>query len=179
MAAASTGDRVDLDLCASTRYRSPTLARFGLPAHVHAQLHEFVTLCPRRCAGTSNLERMPWVQAYWQRSDPAWRDGEQAESFLDFAGRVRNVRRDLHDSQALTLVFGHGMFFAMWIWQELGFEVHSSAAMAAFRRFQLGLPMPNAGVYRLLREGTGWRLIVHAGRMSQLAAEAAPGVAIQ
>lgn len=158
---------------------APTLSRFSLQPRQHAALHEFVTLCPQRCAGTAKRERMPWVDAYWQRSDPDFRDGAQSETFAEFDQRVHTVRRDLHDSTGTTLVFGHGMFFALWLWQALGFDSDSPAAMAAFRRFQLGLPMPNTGVYRLIRHGERWWPQVHGERLRDLAAETRPAIAIQ
>lgn len=158
---------------------APTLARLDRAAREHPLLHEFVTLCPARCAGTTYRARMPWVDAYWMRGDPDFRDGPGAETFREFATRVRDVRRDLHDQAGTTLVFGHGMFFAQWIWQALGFPWEDRAAMAAFRRFQLGLPMPNAGVYRFSRHGAGWQLQVDAARLRQVAPEPRPEVAIQ
>ena len=157
----------------------PTLQRLELSAQTHDDLHEFITLCPERCAGTSNLERMPWIEAYWKRSDPDFRDGASAETFREFSGRVRKVRNNLHQSQGKLLVFGHGMFFALWIWQELGFDDDNAIAIAAFRRFQLGLPMPNTGVYRLVRTAAGWQLKAHAQRLRALTADARPDIAIQ
>ena len=157
----------------------PTLQRLGESARIHEDMHEFITLCPERCAGTSNLERMPWIEAYWKRSDPDFRDGASAETFREFSGRVRKVRNNLHQSQGKLLVFGHGMFFALWIWQELGFDDDNAIAMAAFRRFQLGLPMPNTGVYRLVRTAAGWQLKAHAQRLRALTADARPDIAIQ
>ena len=157
----------------------PTLQRLEASARIHEDMHEFITLCPERCAGTSNLERMPWIEAYWKRSDPDFRDGASAETFREFSCRVRKVRSDLDQSQGKLLVFGHGMFFALWIWQELGFEDDTAVAMAAFRRFQLGLPMPNTGVYRLLRTAAGWQLQADAQRLRALTADARPDIAIQ
>lgn len=157
----------------------PALARWNTQVREHPQLHEFVTLDPVRCARTTYAERMPWVTAYWLRSDPDFRDGEGAESFREFLQRVETVRRDLQDPAGKTLVFGHGMFFCLWIWRELGFPADTSAAMAAFRRFNVGLPMPNAGIYRLVRQGSAWQVRVHAERLHCLAANTRADVVIQ
>lgn len=158
---------------------APTLQKLAVEATTHPQLHEFVTLCPQRCAGTSYRQRMPWVDAYWSRCDADFRDGTQSETFREFAGRVETVRRDLRDASGKVLVFGHGMFFAQWIWQELGFTAGDDLSMTAFRRFQLGLPMPNTGVYRLLGHGGHWRLQADAERLHGVPAVAHPEVAIQ
>lgn len=49
---------------------------------------EFTYLEPGRCANTTVTQRREWFDAYWSRSDPAFRDGSGAESFLDFLFRV-------------------------------------------------------------------------------------------
>jgi hypothetical protein len=56
-------------------------------------------------------------------------------------------------------MFGHGMWFGLLVWKPLGFTATDSLGMKAFRRFQLGLPMLNCGVYTLLRGVDGhWRV---------------------
>ncbi len=45
------------------------------------------------------------------------------------------------------------MWFAMMVWQLQGFGFDNTISMRAFRRFQLGLPMPNCGIYTLTSQG--------------------------
>lgn len=52
-------------------------------------IHEFTYLAPARCVDTTLAQRRGWVEAYWQRLDPAFTDGECAESFNDFVARRR------------------------------------------------------------------------------------------
>jgi hypothetical protein len=47
------------------------------------------------------------------------------------------------------VIFGHGLWFALLIWRQLGFTQVDTATMRAFRQFQLALPMPNCAVYHL------------------------------
>ena len=66
---------------------------------------------------------------------------------------------DTPAAHARTVLFGHGIWFAMLIWRLLGFSSTSSDAMTAFRRFQTSLPMPNCAVYELSStEGNRWAI---------------------
>lgn len=54
-------------------------------------IHELTYLEPVRCSNTTVAERRDWVEAYWSRSDPAFRNGEGAESFLDSHEQFMNA----------------------------------------------------------------------------------------
>lgn len=54
-----------------------------------------------------------------------------------------------------TVLFGHGIWIGLMIWKLLGFNVVDSNSMMAFRRFQLGLQMPNCAVYHLMETEPG------------------------
>ncbi|GHU10012.1 hypothetical protein FACS1894185_0360 [Betaproteobacteria bacterium] len=128
----------------------PYCERTGKTPRIVQHLHEFDTIDPDLLQGMNGEERRPVVDRYWAESDPNQRMGKRAETFLEFAARVEQFR--MHDLPLLpngTLVFGHGMWIALLIWRLLGFSARDHAAMQAFRRFQLGLPMPNAAVYHV------------------------------
>lgn len=118
-------------------------------------LHEFVTLSPGVVNGTSVDFRKPMVDAYWEAADPVVQHGSDSESFTQFSGRVSEFRDRLDTLQHETVIFGHGMWFAMLIWQLQGFGWQDGLSMATFRRYQLALPMPNCGVYVLRSQGQG------------------------
>ena len=75
------------------------------------KVHEFSYLNPVKYAGTTEAERGKFAQSYWERCDPDWRDGDGAESFRDFIGRVDAALARLRDEpERWTLVFTHGYF---------------------------------------------------------------------
>lgn len=59
----------------------PTVAVFPATPFETWPIHEFTYLEPARCANTTVAQRRDWVRAYWAKEDPAFRDGEGAESF--------------------------------------------------------------------------------------------------
>jgi len=121
-------------------------------------LHECVTLSPRVVGGTDQASRKPLVDAYWQTADPHFQHGDDSESFVQFAARVEDFRQRLDTVTDGTVIFGHGLWFAMLLWQLQGFTYGDELAMRAFRRWQLALPMPNCGVYRLTGSGADWAI---------------------
>ena len=124
-------------------------------------LHEFVTLSPAVVGGMDLKARAPLVDAYWQAADPHRRHGLDSESFHDLASRVRGFRSLLDGLAHDTVIFGHGMWFALLIWQLQHFGCDDSESMSAFRKYQLALPMPNCAVYRLLSTGNDGTWAVH------------------
>jgi len=115
-----------------------------------AELQEFDALDPDLLAGMTGEQRRPIADAYWNEADPAKRMGVQAETFHEFAARVGDFRVNwMPRLSSDAVAFGHGIWIGMLFWQLIGFATQDSADMKAFRRFQLGLPMPNCAVYRV------------------------------
>ena len=52
-------------------------------------IQEFTYIEPSRCCNTTTEERRPLVLEYWNRKDPYYQDGENAESFAMLYDRVR------------------------------------------------------------------------------------------
>lgn len=163
----------------------PWCERHGMAAQTQAALREFETIDPALVAGMTGAECRPVADAYWARADVNERMGERAETFAEFAARVQDFRaRQMPALPAGTLVFGHGMWMAMLMWQCMGFSWGDAQAMRAFRRFQLGLPVPNGAAYVftrvLARAGSGWHAQAQEGvlrEMTALAQEASPASA--
>lgn len=139
---------------------APYCERVGRTPQVQPLIHEFSTIDPALLEGMTGAERRPIADAYWREADPAKRMGAEAETFLEFEARVEAFMVEatplLPDGAVL---FGHGMWIGMLCWKLLGFSQRDSAGMRDFRRFQLGLPMPNGAAYRLIKSRAhGWKI---------------------
>ncbi len=91
---------------------------------------------------------------------------------MDFAQRVQTfMQADLPTLPDGTVLFGHGMWVGLLAWRLLGFGAQSSQEMRHFRRFQMGLPMPNGALYQLQELAAGqWRLQADAIALRTLTA---------
>ena len=89
-----------------------TIARFpGAPVEVWP-IQEFTYLQPGRWNGSSGSERRPQLVRYWSEADPAYCDGEGAESFATLLRRAEAALERLAalPSPPLAYVFSHGQF---------------------------------------------------------------------
>lgn len=127
----------------------PYCDRVGMSAQTHPLLHEFSTIDAALLEGMNGEQRRPIADAYWQESNPENRMGANAETFTEFDQRVTAFLSQLQQLPDGSVLFGHGMWIGMLVWKLLGFSASDSTGMKAFRRFQLGLPMPNGAVYHL------------------------------
>ena len=90
----------------------PTISRFpSVPVEVWS-IQEFTYLQPGRWNGTLSRDRLPHIERYWQEADPAFCDGEGAESFSTLMGRAKAALEHLRlqSEDALVYVFSHGQF---------------------------------------------------------------------
>lgn len=149
---------------------APFCARVGVQPEVHPTLHEFSTIDPVLLAGMNGEQRRPIADEFWKVSDPQKRMGPAAETYAEFDARVRDFMPELDRIPDGTVMFGHGMWFGLLVWKLLGFDAADGTGMRAFRRFQLGLPMPNCATYKLIRGGDGqWRARVDEALLRHLA----------
>ncbi|WP_338154802.1 histidine phosphatase family protein [Burkholderia thailandensis] len=142
---------------------APTLSRFPSTPIETWPIQEFTYLAPAKCVGTSAAQRRPWVEAYWDTSDPTLVDGPGAESFTAFIERVRvalNRLTKLPRSSDLTVVmFGHGQFFQAMRWLiETGAPIINADAMRAFRRIDQRSPIHNGDGFAATFDGQLWML---------------------
>jgi alpha-ribazole phosphatase len=133
----------------------PFTTRVGISAEVHPLIYEFDNFDLNQIAGMTGAEREPLRDAFWQAADPDKRMGPAAETFAEFEQRVQAFLPHLQALPDKTIVFGHGMWVGMLIWKLLGFRANDSLGMSAFRRFQVGLPMPNCAVYHVHETAPG------------------------
>jgi alpha-ribazole phosphatase len=149
----------------------PYCARVGMFAQTHPLLHEFSTIDPDLLEGMNGEQRRPIADAYWQEANPDKRMGINAETFTEFDRRVAAFLPELQQLPDRSVLFGHGMWIGLMVWKLLGFSTADSLGMKAFRRFQLGLPMPNGAIYRVCGGDDGhWHAHVDEPSMRTLLA---------
>lgn len=89
-----------------------TIERFpDVPVEVWP-IEEFTYLQPARWNGTRSIDRMPHLERYWSEADPAYCDGDGAESFGTLLRRAEAALARLA-AQTFTgpvYVFSHGQF---------------------------------------------------------------------
>lgn len=125
-------------------------------------VHEFTYLAPARCVDTTLAQRRGWVDAYWQRSDPAFSDGEGAESFRDLVARALHfLDRITEHSANEIVVFSHGQYLntVRWLLEKKPQEIDGDA-MLDWRKYEIANHIPNCQGFSLSRhmDGRGWGL---------------------
>ncbi|MBX9660673.1 MAG: phosphoglycerate mutase family protein, partial [Nitrospiraceae bacterium] len=91
---------------------APLITRFPDVPVEEWRVQEFTYLEPSRCAGTTGVERRPWVEHYWKSRSAEYCDGPGAESFMDLLCRVREMRSRFEalPTGSQVAVFTHGQF---------------------------------------------------------------------
>jgi hypothetical protein len=127
-------------------------------------VQEFTYLEPARCANTTVAQRREWVDAYWSRSDPPYRDGQDAESFMDFIARAQSFLHRLAEHPAQDIaVFSHGQFInaVAWLIERKPQQIDSQA-MADWREYEITNHVPNGGGYTLTKpeDDAAWSVTI-------------------
>ncbi|NMZ49479.1 histidine phosphatase family protein [Pseudomonas poae] len=125
-------------------------------------IQEFTYLEPARCINTTVAQRRDWVETYWAKADPAFTDGEGAESFLDFISRAQSFLDRLAEHPAQDIVaYSHGQFINAVAWlierKPLGID---GGAMVDWREYEIANHVPNCDGYLLSKDPNeaGWRV---------------------
>ena len=111
---------------------------------------------------TTLAQRRDWVEAYWERSDPAFSDGEGAESFIDLVTRARAFLERLAEQSASDIVvFSHGqvMNTVRWLLKEKPQEI-DSRAMLDWRQYEMANHLSNCQGFSISKkcDGQPWAL---------------------
>lgn len=130
---------------------TPLLRKWQLTATTLACLNEFNALCYQVIRGLNGEQRLPITLQYWQKADPDWRHGDTAQTFNEFYQQVFSFNQQIKNIPDNSVIFTHGMWLALYIWQCLGFsgKYDKVTEMQLFRKFQSGLPMANTALYHL------------------------------
>jgi len=100
-------------------------------------IHEFTYLEPTRHNGTAEEQQMPHIREYWERGDPAYIDGPNAESFSLFLDRARAAIKRLTQIPPgnCVVVFTHGLLMQAIRLLLLFPDATDMELMSNFRRF--------------------------------------------
>ncbi|HEY1350425.1 MAG TPA: histidine phosphatase family protein [Ktedonobacteraceae bacterium] len=167
-----------LDLVVTSRCRralqtaEKTRKLFGdrkIPAPVWP-VHEFSYLSSWGKRISTVEERRPAVFQYWDRADPVYVDGPQAESFVTFIERVREVKECLDTTNGTTAVFSHHQFICALLWLACQHTPSiCTQTMQAFKRFLDRHPLANGAIVRVqfARGGKPWRYEVVTSHLEE------------
>lgn len=148
-----------------TRAHSTAMATAAAFPHIPFEtwpIQEFTYIEPARCINTTVAQRRDWVEGYWAKSDPAFTDGEGAESFLDFISRAQSFLSRLADHPAHDIaVFSHGQLInaVAWLIERSPQEI-DGRAMADWREYEITNHVPNCCGYKLTKylDDSGWNI---------------------
>ena len=139
---------------------APTCGRFpGVPMAIWP-IHEFTYLCPANWANTTRAQRRPSVEAYWARGDPAYLDGEGAESFSQVLRRAEAAlaRLAVLPDDAEVFLFSHGQFMQA-VRLSVGLAAESDGdKMVQFWPFEQHSPVLNCQKLVLCHAQGLWRV---------------------
>lgn len=133
----------------------PFLQKFPHVPSEEWDIHEFTHLDPDKYKGTNFADRLPHVQAYWEKADPYHKDGTLAESFAAFMQRCLNTLERMRQSHhTRSVVFCHGYFMkGLMLAVDGHFSVVDSDTMHRFYAFNKSMPLDNCGVVRFIAQG--------------------------
>jgi broad specificity phosphatase PhoE len=113
-------------------------------------LHEFTYLSPEKYNNTSRDDRKPQKEKYWSLCDPDYRDGDDAETYVEFVDRVRAGIEGLRKRSGLVVVFTHGHVIRTLVWYMLNGRLDpSKEGLHRYYHFREAFRVPNASILRL------------------------------
>ena len=110
----------------------PTTERFPHVPFEMWPVEEFTYLSPNRFAGTTQADRKPHAESFWENGDAEFTDGPGAESFDHLLGRADAMLSKLANSNAQNiLVYSHGQFIraAAWLIKHGATLVHTNSCV--------------------------------------------------
>jgi 2,3-bisphosphoglycerate-dependent phosphoglycerate mutase len=149
-----------------------TVERFPEVPYEEWPVEEFTYLGEMHGPRTTAEQRRPFVEAYWERADPAYVSGGDGESFTALIARVRSFLDRLagRPEEGVVAVFTHGFFTKAVIWSLFtGVTDPDTSAMDGFRRFNGTCSIPNCAVTELWRPAGPYGFRVLGGGTTHLA----------
>lgn len=136
----------------------PTAKRYpNVPFEIWG-VEEFTYLSPERFAGTTQADRKPMVDSYWDAGDRSLIDGPGAESFVELLERAKTMLDQLAHSDAKSvLIFSHGQFIRAVAWfLQHGDNAVAPDLMRRFRELDVGEPLLNCAGYEIVSKDGQW-----------------------
>ncbi|WP_315044148.1 histidine phosphatase family protein [Faucicola mancuniensis] len=131
----------------------PFLTKTARTAMIIDDLHEFNYLDFEHIKLLNLAEIRQMAEDFWQKPSN-FQDSEQTDSFVNFVQRVKNVRTFFDNLPNGTyVVFTHGMWLGMLIWQVLHADGKRVFNQQKFREFELAIRPKNCEVF-LLKDNT-------------------------
>ncbi|MDB9510723.1 histidine phosphatase family protein [Kamptonema animale CS-326] len=128
----------------------PLIEKFPHTAVDVWQVQEFTYLSLQFDRPTTLRDRKPLSKAYWDRCDPEYVDGTNAESLVQLMERVRTTLNQLQQQSGFVVVFSHGFFIKAMLWQILANPtVIDAVAMGRLLGFTRGFRVPNASILQM------------------------------
>jgi len=124
----------------------PLTSKYPDIQHEEWPIHEFTYLSRKRCQNTTFLDREPWKDEYWEKSNPEHRDGDGAESFIDFMERVRDtIEKIKKRNENFIVLFSHNYTIVAikYILERNPKEI-TPEVMRDFKKYFKENPVPNA-----------------------------------
>ena len=124
----------------------PLMSKYPAIQQEEWPIHEFTYLSSKRCFNTTFLEREPWKDEYWEKSNPAHNDGDGAESFTDFMERVREtIEKIKRREENFIVLFSHNYtIVAIRYILEKNPKKITPEVMRDFKKYFKANPIPNA-----------------------------------
>lgn len=123
-------------------------------------IQEYTYLAPARCVDTTVAQRRGWVEAYWLKADPAFCDGEGAESFSELVSRARSLLDRLAEHPASdVLVFSHGQLIntVAWLFEHEPSEIDGQA-MRDWREYEIAHHIENGRGFTICWQAGKWEI---------------------
>lgn len=99
---------------------------------------------------TTTHERKPLSKAYWDRCDPNYIDGTNAESLVQLMERVQTFFNQLQQQSGFIVIFTHGFFIKAMLWQILANPtIIDAVAMNRLLGFSRAFRVPNASILEI------------------------------
>lgn len=129
---------------------APLVNKTGITPTVIDNLQEFDYLSFKKMQGIGLDKRWEMAQAYWLEKEPEALDGEDAESYQQFCERVTKVLEHFNTFKSGNhVVYTHGLWISMLIWQILGQPNSNNESMRKFRQFEMSIRARNCEVFLL------------------------------
>jgi 2,3-bisphosphoglycerate-dependent phosphoglycerate mutase len=124
-----------------------TIERFPDVPQQEWAVQEITYLSPAKYRNTSFSDRKPAADRFWQIADPHYQDGDDAESFADYIGRIGCFVRQLEAAESSIAVFTHETVIQTVLWLALNQSLEiNSANMRSFRQFTASFRFPNCAI---------------------------------
>ncbi len=128
----------------------PLLEKFPTVTAEEWPLQEFTYLNQTKFHRTTRNERKAAKLDYWQKCDPAYSDGDGAESYYDFQARIEKGIEQLKKQTGYVLVYTHGHVIRAILWYLLLGRINRDED--SFKRFyhlRQALNIPNGAIVKL------------------------------